>query len=52
VQSRADQRGDVKKTQCSNAVMAVKLSEVLWIPELEYLLVSVHKLVSGGEIVE
>jgi transposase InsO family protein len=35
-----------------NTVTTVELSEVLWVPELECPLISVHKLVSDGKIVE
>lgn len=46
-------RGKVKlRIRDENTVMTVELSEVLWIPELECPLISVHKLVSDGKVVE
>lgn len=45
--------GKVRLTvQDGNTVTPVWLSEVLWIPELECPLISVHKLVDDGKIVE
>lgn len=40
------------RIQDGNTVTTVELSEVLWVPELECPLISVHKLVRDGKVVE